>query len=388
MLGAPESIRGTMSGLDFGLPLRNVDARNLAVSFASSIWMHPIEAGAAVADTALAAQPAFRELFNASVPGLWEERPIVTVSARADNGTRHTTAFPVGSFTAGDAYQQLDRLIPHAQFDALHANLRRLYWEDAVGNPLLPAAAATRPPVRKLLSIYGVGVRTDVAYHYAVEQPPPAPHADAEPSGNATIHLSAVESEEADGWTWVRPHSEIDVFGDLWNALVGAPTDAADGDAVTQPPRRRPTRVHRRATLTCGDGTVPYASLQFAHRWHLDARVTVQRHPERLSDTHHPGRVEVTDGVQTPAQSRPHGGWWWRMVRLFHTVERRVRGIVRRTPAYTKYRSVGEGERETVVYELQGVDHRSVVTNDKTIELIERHLLAAAAKAVWRQFDR
>ena len=230
LLGGVEPLRAIISGIDFGLPMRAQDARQMAASFSSSLWMLPF-----VAQTCAL----WSEALQAERPARFPN-PIIIVDLA--NGT--TRRFGVPDIATGSFFLEMGNLTGDPTYALLYDSLRLHYHQDPVWKMFDPVGPQ-RPPVRKVMSLYGINLPTPVAYRYAI-------HADK------SVHLVEIHHEDTGGLVFSRSAGSFDFFNML-----------AQGD---------PKFSHYHKS---GDESVPYASLAWSHSWHYP-NVTMMSHPARM----------------------------------------------------------------------------------------------------------
>ncbi|KAK8947500.1 Phospholipid--sterol O-acyltransferase [Platanthera guangdongensis] len=263
LLGATETIKATLSGVTFGIPIAEGTARLLYNSFGSSLWLMPFskycktdkvywkhffdERGnhqyshhcddveyrsnysgwpTDVINIEIpsirgsGAYPSISEVSQDVIPNLECGRPTqLTFSAREVSDGTFFKAIE-------DFDQDSERLLYH---------LRKYYQGDPVLNPLTPWE---RPPLKNIFCIYGIDLKTEVGYYFA-------------PSGKPY----------PDNWivTDIVYEHEGTLFSRSGNSVSGNPG------------------------VSSGDETVPYHSLSWCKTW-LGSKVNITRAPQLEHD--------------------------------------------------------------------------------------------------------
>ena len=188
--------------------------------------------------------------------------------------------------------------------------LQRYFHEDTIYDPL-SSPGVPRPPVKRILSLYGTNVPTEVGYKVAAV---PEKDSHGRPTGRSSITLRSEVLETSGGILTERDTSNLISL----TKVVGQ------------------SKYNK-----SGDGTVPYASLAWANTWHFDD-VTVTEVPATV-------RLDIDAVLGSLGEEVTS------MVQSLNTLE----------PAYTKYESsrVDEnGEKSVVtVIELDAVSHRDAI---------------------------
>jgi hypothetical protein len=370
LLGAAESGRAAVSGLNFGLPISDARVREMGVTFGSSLWMFPVWPRRAPADdaSALPSAPCAHEecaiedhvwaLPVVNVTLCPEYREAMERSARSAEFAPQTSADGATSqaHSSSQAPQFLTVPVPEllrdglsllsnlvngfgfnstassrdSTFEMLHRALRQQYVQNPISNPLSERGPG-RPPVRHIVTIYGVNLPTDVAYRYV--QKPLSPTArQLGLRGEFSLALDEIVAEVSGGQLQRRT-----VDGTVIR------------DATLSLPRKN---GHAKS----GDGTVPYTSLSWAHTWHVSQHVNITR-------------------IQTSADKESF------LERLSPALSK----LLSRDsmPDYSIFESMAEvGGRtlETTVMELDGVLHRDIVKDVSFVQLLEDHLLVSAKR--------
>ncbi|XP_051141914.1 phospholipid--sterol O-acyltransferase isoform X3 [Andrographis paniculata] len=258
LLGATETVKATLSGVTFGLPVSEGTARLMFNSFGSSIWMMPFSKHCRSDNAYLRHLSTGRKKhFSYSCDDLefqtdysgWPTN-IINIeipSSRGDEaypslmGTAHVNAsdlecgFPTQlSFSArevssGTFFKTIADYDPDSQ--RLMHQLEESYHNDPVLNPLTPWE---RPPLKNIFCIYGIDSKTEVGYYFA-------------PSGKPY----------PDNWIIT------DVIYEMEGSLYSRSGDLVEGNPGP----------------TSGDETVPYHSLSWCKNW-LGSEVNITRAPQ------------------------------------------------------------------------------------------------------------
>ncbi|KAE8650822.1 phospholipid--sterol O-acyltransferase [Cucumis sativus] len=260
LLGAPDTIKATLSGSTFGLPISEGTARVMCNSFGSSLWMMPFSKYCRGDDV-------YWKHFSKGNGGVhhsyhcseqephsnysgWPtyianiEVPLVHAGYDAypslsevthENLTNMECGLPTQlSFSAretsdGTFFKAIEDYDPDGK--RLSYQLNRLYHSDPVLNPLTPW---DRPPIKTVFCIYGTDLKTEVGYYFA-------------PSGKPY----------PDNWIIT------DVIYEIEGSLISRSGNLVDGDPG----------------IASGDETVPYHSLSWCKSW-LGPKVNITRAPQ------------------------------------------------------------------------------------------------------------
>ncbi|KAB1199221.1 Phospholipid--sterol O-acyltransferase [Morella rubra] len=260
LLGSIETVKATLSGQTFGLPISEGTARLLSNSFASSLWMMPFSKYCR-ADNAYTKHfsgmsrhghqtyhcedQEFRSKFSGfptniinielpSIRGL-EAYPSVAEITQTNLSTMECGLPTQLSFSAreiadGTFFKATEDYDPDSK--RLFYQLEKSYHGDPVLNPLTPW---DRPPIKNIFCIYGIDSKTEVGYYFA---PSGKPYPD----------------------NWIITDIIFEVEGSLFSR---------SGDLVEGNPG-----------AASGDETVPYHSLSWCKNW-LGSRVNITRAPQQ-----------------------------------------------------------------------------------------------------------
>ncbi|XP_073064787.1 phospholipid--sterol O-acyltransferase-like isoform X1 [Primulina eburnea] len=259
LLGATETIKATLSGVTFGLPVSEGTARLMFNSFGSSLWMMPFSKNCRTDNIYLKhfssgskkghfAYRCDEYEFNSNYSG-WPTN-IINIeipSARGDeaypssigvaqaNMSDMECGFPTQlSFSAreisdGTFFKTITDYDPDSQ--RILFQLEESYHGDPVLNPFTPW---DRPPLKNIFCIYGIDSKTEVGYYFA---PSGKPYPD----------------------NWIITDVIYEIEGSLYtrsgNLVEGNPGAAS------------------------GDETVPYHSLSWCKSW-LGPKVNITRAPQ------------------------------------------------------------------------------------------------------------
>lgn len=320
-LGAVESVKATLSGLTFGLPISEGTARLMCNSFSSSIWMLPFsrhcdashrssvrswgkagedEPSVTCDNEEFAAKssgwpvdivkvevPEKAADFSPSMLPLSEPFPSVDCSLTTQWSF---SAREVADGTFFDAIGNYDRDSKHAQLQ-----LEKYFLNDPVLNPLTPWH---RPPLKNVFCIYGIDLKTEVGYHYAF-------------SGKLY----------PDNW----------ILKDVIYETEGGALQSRSGASVTGNP-----------SGSSGDATVPYHSLSWCKTW-LGSSVNITRTPQRAYTA---SEVQVAHNVN-------------------HSIGDDILPDMTRDGSMRYMTFYEDGEsipgKRTAVWEIDKVDHRNIV---------------------------
>ncbi|KAF2292689.1 hypothetical protein GH714_026724 [Hevea brasiliensis] len=228
LLGATETVKATLFGNTFGLPISEGTARLMSNSFASSLWMMPFS------KYCTADNPYWKHFSGAS------RKSHQTYQCEEHEFHLNYSGWPtnivnieIPSIHAFDAYPSITE-VAQTNLSSMECGLPS-YIMDPVLNPLTPW---DRPPVKNVFCIYGIDLKTEVGYYFA-------------PSGKPY----------PDNWiiTDVIYELEGSLFSRSGNLVEGNPGAAS------------------------GDETVPYNSLSLCKNW-LGPKVNITRTPQSEHD--------------------------------------------------------------------------------------------------------
>ncbi|CAN0897603.1 Phospholipid--sterol O-acyltransferase [Linum grandiflorum] len=277
LLGSPETVKATLFGNTFGLPVSEGTARLMFNSFGSSSWMMPISkycrsdnpywkhfSGGFKRNnqTYHCEEQEYRSdysgwptnLVNIEIPSTRGLDAYPSLSEMVEtNFSNLECGLPTQlSFSAREvADGTLFRAIEDYDSDSkrLLYQLQKSYHGDPVVNPLTPWE---RPPIKNIFCIYGVDSKTEVGYYFA---PSGKPYPD----------------------NWIITDVIYEIEGSLYT--------------------RSGNLVEGNPGVTSGDETVPYNSLSLCKSW-LGPKVNITRAPqsehdgsdvqEELNVDHHP----------------------------------------------------------------------------------------------------
>ncbi|KAM1591741.1 hypothetical protein FF1_035643 [Malus domestica] len=265
LLGTVEAVKGTLSGLTFGLPISEGTSRLMVNSFASTLWMLPFSKYCRADNTCWKHFSADvrdksdhhnyhcdeREfhfnfsgwptnIINIEIPSIpgFGAYPSVTEVAEGnlssiECGLPTQLSFSGCEISDGTFFKAIEDYDPDMK-RVLH-QLKKLYHDDPVLNPLSPW---DRPPLKNIFCIYGTDLKTEVGYYFA-------------PSGKPY----------PDNWIIT------DVIYELEGSLFSRSGNLVDGNAGA----------------SSGDETVPYHSLSYCKNW-LGPKVNITRAPQSEHD--------------------------------------------------------------------------------------------------------
>ncbi|KAK9945018.1 hypothetical protein M0R45_010550 [Rubus argutus] len=265
LLGATETVKGTLSGLTFGLPISEGTARLMVNSFASTLWMMPFSKycrgenkcwkhfsgenrSKSGHQTYHCEEREFQSNFsgwptniiNIEIPAIrgYEAYPSVTEVTGAnlssiECGLPTQLSFSAREIADGTFFKAIQDYDPDMK--RVLYQLKKLYHDDPVLNPLTPW---DRPPLKNIFCIYGTDLKTEVGYYFA-------------PSGKPY----------PDNWIITDVIYEIEgsLFSRSGNLVEGNPGASS------------------------GDETVPYHSLSWCKNW-LGPKVNITRAPQSEHD--------------------------------------------------------------------------------------------------------
>lgn len=263
LLGATETVKATLSGVTFGVPIAEGTARLLYNSFGSSLWSMPFSKYCKAdnvywkhffdgredhrhshhcddveyksnysgwpTDVINIEVPTIRG--SDAYPSMSEVSQDVTSNLECGRPTQLTfSAREVSDGTFFKAIEDFDQ-----DSERLLYHLRKYYQGDPVLNPLTPW---DRPPLKNIFCIYGIDMKTEVGYYFA-------------PSGKPY----------PDNWiiTDIVYEHEGTLFTRSGNSINGNPG------------------------VSSGDETVPYHSLSWCKTW-LGSKVNITRAPQLEHD--------------------------------------------------------------------------------------------------------
>lgn len=322
LLGASETVKGTLFGFTFGLPVSEGTARSMLNSFGSSLWMMPFSQHCRADNlyrkhfshwsrsshqTYQCDEQEFRQNYSGwptniinieipSIPGM-DAYPSVSEVAQTnlsnmECGLPTQLSFSARETSDGTLFKAIEDYDPDSK--RLLYQLQKLYHGDPVLNPLTPW---DRPPLKNIFCIYGINIKTEVGYYFA-------------PSGKPY----------PDNWIMT------DVIYEIEGSLVSRSGNLVEGNPGA----------------ASGDETVPYHSLSWCKNW-LGPKVNITRAPQSEHDgsdiqvefnvEHHPDEDIVPNMTRSP----------------------RVKYIT----YYEDSKSIPG--RRTAVWELDKANHRNIV---------------------------
>ncbi|XP_057858756.2 phospholipid--sterol O-acyltransferase isoform X2 [Cryptomeria japonica] len=321
-LGAVETIKATLSGVTFGLPVPEGTSRLMCNSFGSSLWMLPfsehcrrdhiywksffdgikregynVHCDEKEYTSNFSGWPV--DLVNieipvspdAAYPGISKEAEAATSSFEC--GIPLQQSFSAREVADGTLFNEIGDIDPNSK-TVLH-QLHKFYHNDPVLNSLTPW---DRPPIKNIFCIYGIDLKTEVGYHFA-------------PSG--------------------KPYPDNWIVTDIIYEVEGGTLQSRSGNPV-----------HGNPTKASGDTTVPYHSLSWCKTW-LGSHVNITRTPQ----SEHDGS-DVQEALNI---ERQHG----RDFIPNMTRDNRLK--------YITFYEDGESipGKRTAVWELDKVNHRNLV---------------------------
>ncbi|KAH7281700.1 hypothetical protein KP509_36G059000 [Ceratopteris richardii] len=320
LLGAVESVKATLSGLTFGLPISEGTARLMCNSFSSSMWMLPFSSNCNTRHVSSndrwghsgesSAIYCNEKEFKVKSSG-WPV-DIVKVEVMEDlvSGFSPNPLMPSESFNNLDCSPtskwsfSAREVADGTFFDAIakhdnnakeaHHQLKKFLIDDPVLNPLTPWQ---RPPLKNVFCIYGIDLKTEVGYHYALSG---KPYPD----------------------NWILTDVIYETEGGVLQTRSGAYVEGNYSQS--------------------GDATVPYHSLSWCKTW-LGSAVNITRTPQRAYTA---SEVQVIHDVKheegsdiIPSMARDSNTKYMTFYEDGHSIP---------------------GKR-TAVWEIDKVDHRNIV---------------------------
>ncbi|KAG8641805.1 phospholipid--sterol O-acyltransferase-like isoform X2 [Manihot esculenta] len=321
LLGATETVKATLFGNTFGLPVSEGTARLMFNSFASSLWMLPFSkyctaespywrhfsrASGKSHQTYQCEEREFRSnysgwptnIVNIEIPFTqFDAYPSVTEIAQTnlssmECGLPTQLSFSAREISDGTFFKAIEDY--DSDNKRLLYQLQKSYHGDPVLNPLTPW---DRPPIKNVFCIYGVDLKTEVGYYFA-------------PSGKPY----------PDNWIIT------DVIYELEGSLVSRSGNLVEGNPGA----------------ASGDETVPYNSLSLCKNW-LGPKVNITRAPQ---SEHDGSDVQVELNVE-------------------HQHEADIVPNMTRSPRvkYITYYEDSESipRKRTAVWEIDKANHRNIV---------------------------
>lgn len=319
LLGAPQAFEGIMSGVTFGLPRISPElAREMASTFGTPSWNIPFNPRGehsniwpidnlititANADWAKTQQQRDTEAIRQQEEALLAAANAEYERSNETNDQQKAEALQkrqeqlkkrarkndkVKPFPWTQVYnssQILDALNDIAPVDSKVNNTVNIINKYYLSDPVMEHYTTwSRPPIKKVICAYGINMRTELGYHYTTD----------------------LLREQ-----WRIEDITYEDKGRIYSELTGATYPSG-------------------ANTKSGDGTVPYVSLSWCHRW-LGDDVTVTKIPQRFYNKDDPNKDIIIQGE----------------------------------PLITFYESVNKTGRgsATAVWEIDAVDHRDVIKN-------------------------
>ncbi|KAJ1692390.1 hypothetical protein LUZ63_009088 [Rhynchospora breviuscula] len=326
LLGATESVRSSLSGVTFGLPINEGTARLMYNSYGSSMWLNPFSQYCRADNIQWKWKRFFEgkesdrhryhceetqsdwgwpnwptDLINIEVPrypamGAYPTMPMpqmaqnMTLPMEYENPV--LLSFSPKDVSDGTLFKAIKEFEPESQ--RLLYQLENYYKNDPVLNPLTPWE---RPPLKNIFCIYGIDSKTEVGYYFA-------------PSG--------------------KPYPD--------NWLITDVLYEVEGTLLS----RSGIPVSGNVSETSGDGTVPYNSLSWCKKW-IGPKVNITRAPQAEHDG---SDVQVKLNVD-------------------HHADHDILPNMERSPRvkYITYYEDSEShpESRTAVWELDKGNHRNIV---------------------------
>eukprot|EP00118_Oscarella_pearsei_P000013 m.3974 g.3974 ORF g.3974 m.3974 type:complete len:737 (+) comp10031_c0_seq1:164-2374(+) len=311
VLGAMDGLQGVLSGITFGLPAFPIhEARHLGLTFSSAHMMTP--------------QPATPGNVNYEA---MNPAPLRIPLAHIEfSGSDEIVDVHTSDVRNGNAYRRLGRYDVMLNYSA--EQLSRFYDNDPIGHVI--NKPWPRPPIKRVVCAYGVGVPTTVAVKLRESEA-----VIADEDGN---HRKIAAW---DAYDILREEGVPRTF--KWSS--GNPTDDV-------------TKRLREGVSKSGDGTVPYESLSWCHSW-LGDRVNITRVPQ---ETHFTAE-DVERFLNVPVNH----------------------SLPDKPDPYRKYNVFFEHARwddrrqleETSVWELDGIKHRGLMESVALLRLLKTELLSS-----------
>ncbi|TMW87508.1 hypothetical protein EJD97_019871 [Solanum chilense] len=263
LLGAIETVKATLSGSTFGLPVSEGTVRLMFNTFGSSIWMLPFSKYCTTDNvyrrhfsggnrkyhhvyhcdehelkSKYSGWPT--NIINIEVPSnrgnevypSVVETPQTNLSGK-ECGFPTQLSFSAREVSDGTFFKAIKNYDPDSE--RLFHLLKKSYHDDPILNPLTPWE---RPPLKNIFCIYGVDSKTEVGYYFA---PSGKPYPD----------------------NWIITDVIYEIEGSLYS--------------------RSGNLVEGNPGATSGDETVPYHSLSWCKNW-LGPKVNITRTPQSEHD--------------------------------------------------------------------------------------------------------
>ncbi|WCJ38267.1 phospholipid sterol acyl transferase 1 [Euphorbia peplus] len=322
LLGATETIKASLFGNTFGLPVAEGTARLMFNSFSSSLWMNPVSKYCTADNSYQKHFPGrsrkshqiyhcedreFQSnysgwptnIVNIEIPsnrGIYAYPSAMEVAqanfSSIECGLPTQLSFSAREISDGTLFKAIEDYDSDAKRLLYH--LQKSYHGDPVLNPLTPWE---RPPIKNVFCIYGIDMKTEVGYYFA-------------PSGKPY----------PDNWIMT------DIIYEFEGSLISRSGNIVEGNPGA----------------ASGDETVPYNSLSLCKNW-LGPRVNITRAPQ---SEHDGSDVQVELNVE-------------------HQHDADIVPKMTRSPKvnYITYYEDSESDpgRRTAVWELDKANHRHIV---------------------------
>ena len=220
LLGSLDGIKAHANGITMGLPITELQARDMAITFGSINWFTPLKFNDGTS--------------HSNITVSWPEKMVKVI---IDGKERE---YNVEEINNGTLLKDLSEKIKDPSFKHLHRYHQENYL-DAEVNPLVPPS---RPPIKHIYQMYGINLDTDVALEFSLDKK------------TNTLKLEHTLTETAGG---VLKRQQPGL-------VMPAVLDKNAGDLG-----------HGRS----GDATVPYSSLGWAHTWHSE-NVKKRAYPQKM----------------------------------------------------------------------------------------------------------
>ena len=390
-LGAVNPLRAAISGETMGLPITTEVAREMEVTFGSTLTISPISSKNAFCDEwdfqswdekpkqqgilkesadleCLDDVDATIENYANETHNPWQTFPALKtiLHERVDWDTdfpmieivqemcetenfclKNQSKIAPKEVATGQVFLDFNKLWPEesSPLQAKYEQLKKSFWSTDIPNPL--SHTWDRPPIKHVIMAYGADIDTEVSYSY----------------------LKRTEPKKKE----TKPEGMPDLQSILWETEGGLIMQ----EILKQPkgifkPKPKKKTIGRGRHLHSGDGSVPYLSLSFAHIWLLygirlsSNKESMFSNPLDLIEVSHrpKGGLMWRDGIpqtSTPetykqdnkdredtGTSHPHGTKYKPEMHRFHTT-------------YTD--PLNGEEHSTTVIEAFGVEHKETTRN-------------------------
>lgn len=164
LLGSGGALKAILSGHTFGLPISDAQARELLVTFPSTLFLNPRSPRSALGLT-----NSNSSVFSRQGVVYEYEEPLVTIKSSSGSSTIN---FGIKDVESGDLYKWAGDIF----HDPLLSEQLHVLQEHYRDDPLQPLSAIyRRPPIRHVMMVYGVDLPTESSYLYRTPDPNSSP---------------------------------------------------------------------------------------------------------------------------------------------------------------------------------------------------------------------